>query len=73
MTDRMPTPARTDRPVRAGVRAALDYLKAIMGENAYDDYLAHHATHGAGQPMGRAEFWKQRSDDQDANPGMRCC
>lgn len=74
-------PARTSS-VRAGAaalgraaRAIAWYLQELMGDNAYRVYLAHHAaTHPEGETaMTEREFWRCRMDEQDQNPGARCC
>jgi uncharacterized short protein YbdD (DUF466 family) len=45
-----------------------------MGDNAYATYLAHQRrTHPGVEPMTERQFWRQRMDDQDRNPGARCC
>ena len=45
-----------------------------MGADAYAKYLAHHAEPGHGAPpMTEREFWRDRTDRQDANPQGRCC
>ncbi|WGW10859.1 YbdD/YjiX family protein [Saxibacter everestensis] len=59
------------------------YFRELMGDNAYRNYLASwRRTHpsadgcdvGTGNgPMTEREFWRARTDDQDANPGPRCC
>jgi uncharacterized short protein YbdD (DUF466 family) len=49
-------------------------FKGVMGENAYQAYLDHHErTHAGGDPMTEREFWRDRTDRQDANPEGRCC
>ena len=61
---------------RAGelVREAVWLFKGVMGENAYQAYLDHHGrTHAGGAPMSEREFWRDRTDRQDANPEGRCC
>jgi len=51
------------------------YVRGVMGEDAYEKYLAHvegeHA--GAVPVMTEREFWRDRTDRQDANPEGRCC
>jgi len=50
------------------------FFRDVMGEDAYRKYRAHHAATGcAAAPMSEREFWKDRFDRQDANPGGRCC
>lgn len=74
-------PART-LAVRAGVaaigraaKAVAWYMGELMGDSAYRAYLAHHAaTHAAVEPpMTEREYWRCRMDEQDQNPGARCC
>lgn len=78
-------PARTTS-VRAGAAVAVDalrsgcrgvawYVRDLMGDNAYRVYLErHHTQHGPEHPpMSEREFWRQRMDEQDRNPGARCC
>jgi uncharacterized short protein YbdD (DUF466 family) len=55
------------------LRAIWDYLKEISGENAYDRYLAVHASTHPGKPaMSRGEFYRWRQDEKYNNPGSRC-
>jgi len=51
------------------------YVRAVMGEDAYEKYLAHvEGEHGGGAvPLSEREFWRDRTDRQDANPQGRCC
>jgi uncharacterized short protein YbdD (DUF466 family) len=46
-----------------------------MGDSAYRVYLDHHrATHGEDEaPLTEREFWRCRMNEQDQNPGARCC
>ncbi len=49
-------------------------FKGVMGENAYQAYLDHYErTHPGGDPMTEREFWRDKTDRQDANPEGRCC
>ena len=61
--------------VRRGCRGVVWYVRDLMGDNAYRVYLEHHHTqHGPEHPpMSEREFWRQRMDEQDRNPGARCC
>jgi uncharacterized short protein YbdD (DUF466 family) len=55
------------------IRSAWWYLKEVSGENAYDRYLAVHAsTHPGRPPMSRGEFYRQRQDEKYGDPGSRC-
>lgn len=50
------------------------YVTELMGDTAYATYAAHHARHHPDeQPMTERQFWRQKMDDQDRNPGARCC
>lgn len=61
--------------VRSGCRSVAWYVRDLMGDNAYQAYLEHHRTqHGPEHPpLTEREFWRQRMDEQDRNPGARCC
>ncbi|MCW1250636.1 YbdD/YjiX family protein [Acaricomes phytoseiuli] len=49
-------------------------IRGVLGEDAYERYLAHHvATHPESAPMTAAEFWRDKTDRQDVNPQGRCC
>ncbi|WP_026531286.1 YbdD/YjiX family protein [Haematomicrobium sanguinis] len=49
-------------------------FRGVMGADAYEKYLQYHAAHGhAGPPMTEKEFWREKTDRQDANPQGRCC
>lgn len=66
------------RPLRAGVggrlRTLVRFFRDVMGEDAYPKYLAHHAASGCtGPALTEREFWKEKMDRQDRNPGSRCC
>ncbi|MBG6178865.1 YbdD/YjiX family protein [Arthrobacter sp. CAN_A1] len=55
-------------------RQAVWLFKGVMGENAYQSYLDHHAaTHNAEPPMTEKAFWREKADRQDTNPEGRCC
>lgn len=67
--------ARTlaDGAVRVG-RGIRWYLTSLMGDNAYAVYVAHQRrTHPGTEPLTERQFWRQKMDDQDRNPGARCC
>ena len=69
--------------IRSGARHAAWFVRGVMGEDAYEKYLLHHAAvHGsngdgdaidAPAPMTEREFWRDHSDRQDTNPQGRCC
>lgn len=61
-------------PLRGALRGIRWYVRALMGDDAYDAYLARHGReHPGQQPLTVKEFWKQRVDDRERNPTMRCC
>ncbi|GEP49205.1 YbdD/YjiX family protein [Microbacterium saccharophilum] len=50
------------------------YVTELMGDTAYATYVAHHTRHHPDEaPMTERQFWRQKMDDQDRNPGARCC
>jgi uncharacterized short protein YbdD (DUF466 family) len=56
------------------VRALWWFFRGVLGEHAYEQYLAHHQRCGApGPPMTEREFWRARTDHQEAHPQGRCC
>ncbi|WP_298254979.1 YbdD/YjiX family protein [uncultured Arthrobacter sp.] len=59
---------------RATARELAWIFRGVMGENAYQTYLDHHErTHAEGRPMTEREFWRDKTDRQEANPEGRCC
>jgi uncharacterized short protein YbdD (DUF466 family) len=59
--------------VRVG-RGIRWYMTNLMGDSAYATYVAHQRRqHPGEEPMTERQFWRQRMDDQDRNPGARCC
>jgi len=62
------------RSAGRGLAAVTTYLKGVLGEDSYEKYLAHHQSTGcATAPMTLKEFWRDKTDRQDANPEGRCC
>lgn len=58
---------------RAG-RGIRWYVTTLMGDTAYATYVAHQRrNHPGEEPLTERQFWRQRMDDQDRNPGARCC
>lgn len=50
------------------------YMTSLMGDNAYATYVAHQRRHHPDEPpVSERRFWRERMDDQDRNPGARCC
>lgn len=66
--------AGVGRALLRAARAVHWYITSLMGDNAYATYLAHQRrTHPGVEPLTERQFWRQRMDDQDRNPGARCC
>jgi uncharacterized short protein YbdD (DUF466 family) len=60
--------------ITTGWRGFSRYLGGVLGADAYSKYLEFHR--GAGHqeaPLTEREFWRDRTDRQDANPQGRCC
>jgi uncharacterized short protein YbdD (DUF466 family) len=78
-TDASPRPAlrvlrRAANAVARAGRGIHWYITNLMGDRAYDAYLAHHRLHHADAPaLTERAFWRERMDEQDRNPGARCC
>lgn len=74
-TDAAATPLRAlwSALGRAG-RGIRWYMTTLMGDTAYSTYVVHHRRHHPDvEPLTERQFWRQRMDDQDRNPGARCC
>jgi uncharacterized short protein YbdD (DUF466 family) len=56
-----------------GLRGVARYLGGVMGADAYQKYLEHHAAGHRSPPLTEREFWRDRTDRQDSNPQGRCC
>jgi len=66
--------AAAGRAVGAAARGIRWYVTSLMGDNAYATYVAHQRRHHPGEPpLTERRFWRERMDDQDRNPGARCC
>ncbi|WP_460798430.1 YbdD/YjiX family protein [Microbacterium sp. GXF0217] len=81
MVDSTQRTGAVDRPMtailafigRAG-RGIRWYVTTLMGDSAYATYVAHQRRqHPDEEPMTERQFWRQKMDDQDRNPGARCC
>lgn len=68
-----PMRAMLDLVLRTG-RGIRWYMTTLMGDTAYATYVAHQRrVHPDEEPMSERQFWRQKMDDQDRNPGARCC
>lgn len=62
------------RWLRKAWRSLSWFLKGVLGEDAYEKYQAHQtALHPGGPLLSEREFWRDKTDRQDANPQGRCC
>lgn len=62
------------KAVLAGFRMFAGYIGGVLGADAYKKYLAHHEASGhTVPPLTEREFWRDRTDRQDASPQGRCC
>jgi uncharacterized short protein YbdD (DUF466 family) len=60
--------------VGRGARAIRWYVTSLMGDRAYEIYVAHLAReHPGASPLAEREFWVQRYREQESTPGARCC
>jgi uncharacterized short protein YbdD (DUF466 family) len=60
--------------LRRALAGAVWYLREVMGENAYEHYLAHRRRDHPDAPvLGRREFECRRMDRMEVRPGQRCC
>lgn len=67
-------PAAFWRRVRSAASSIRWYMTMLMGDRAYDVYIAHHRAHHPEAPVPtERQFWCERMDEQDRNPGARCC
>ena len=70
----VPAGKRVAAGIARAARGIHWYITSLMGDRAYGTYLAHHQrTHPEGVPLSERDFWRQKMDDQDRNPGARCC
>ncbi|WP_240741265.1 YbdD/YjiX family protein [Microbacterium oleivorans] len=68
-----PMRAMLDLVLRTG-RGIRWYMTTLMGDTAYATYVAHQRrVHPNEEPVTERQFWRQKMDDQDRNPGARCC
>ena len=62
------------RRVRSAAAKIRWYVTTLMGDRAYDVYVAHHrAQHPDAAIPTERQFWCDRMAEQDRNPGARCC
>lgn len=76
-----PVSATTDPRSALGVPSAMRwwrgtvwFVKGVLGESAYEGYLAHHTRSGSpDEPMTEKQYWRARTDHQERSPQSRCC
>lgn len=80
MTDPTVPPIAGSGPrsaVRAFVRALRGFLwwfNSILGGDDYRRYVLHlRRNHPDQEIPSESEYWRQRHDAADRNPGTRCC
>ncbi|WP_309064528.1 YbdD/YjiX family protein [Microbacterium sp.] len=62
------------RRVRSALSGIRWYFTTLMGDRAYDVYVAHHRAEHPDAPIPtERQFWHDRMAEQDRNPGARCC
>lgn len=60
--------------VGQGARWLRWYIRGVLGEDAYERYLQHHARTQCGAPaMSERDFWRERTDAMGRDPKSRCC
>ena len=66
--------ARTLHGLASAWRNTLWFLRGVLGEDAYQHYLAHQARmHPDTEPLSEKAFWKDKTDWEERNPQGRCC
>lgn len=66
--------AATGCRLPAVLREIRRVARGILGSDAYDVYLHHHAVTGCRhEPLSEREFWRRRYDEQGRRPEGRCC
>lgn len=50
------------------------YVRGVIGADAYERYLEHHARQHCQAPaLSEREFWRERTDAMGRDPKSRCC
>ncbi|MFZ0499898.1 MAG: YbdD/YjiX family protein [Steroidobacteraceae bacterium] len=65
-------PSGMRRTLRRALAAAVGWLRAFSGDDAYERYLTHHARAHAGAPLSRAAFYRER-EERKWSGITRCC
>ena len=65
-------PASPRRALRRTVAAAMGWLRALSGDDAFDRYLTHHARAHTGPPLSRRAFYRER-EERKWSGISRCC
>ncbi len=66
--------AVTMQTLAAGLKHVVAYARGVLGEDAYEKYLAYHQrVHEDAVPMTVKEFWRDKTDREGSNPQGRCC
>jgi uncharacterized short protein YbdD (DUF466 family) len=60
------------RALAGAIRAAMAWLRAASGDDAYERYLTHHARSHPGAPLTRRAFYEER-ERRKWSGISRCC
>lgn len=61
------------RVVRGGA-SVLWFVRALLGEDRYRQYVEHQSrAHPGAAPLSERDFWRMIHREQDLNPSGRCC
>lgn len=67
-------PGAVSARLRTWWRGISWYVRGVLGENAYQQYLDHHRrTACDSTPLTERDYWRRRTDWQERNPQGRCC
>ncbi|TRW47307.1 YbdD/YjiX family protein [Georgenia yuyongxinii] len=60
--------------LRRTATSARWYVRELLGDSAYDKYVArHHLEHPDHEPMSQRAWWRERAEAEAVNPQPRCC
>ncbi|MGM7670016.1 YbdD/YjiX family protein [Microbacterium sp. A93] len=60
--------------LRRGGASLLWFLRALLGEDRYRQYVEHQSrAHPGLVPLSERDFWRMIYREQDLNPSGRCC
>lgn len=60
--------------VRSGLAGLRWFFGGVTGADAYERYVGHlRRTHPEQPVPSRRDFWRERYEEQERRPGVRCC